>query len=1279
MRSSENVDTDWREGDLLAGRYRLEALLGRGAYGVVYKAFDARTRVQVALKRLHVRNPEALLAFKQEFRALARVTHYNLVSLFELHAEGSDWFFSMEYVDGLTLIEHLHAGASPASLSEDLGFAQAGSDERTASLYRSPGVQETPSSLPLDVTQTLRRAEVPREGAEAALAPPAPGAPRVPSPLRDQAELRGVMAQLAEALDWLHASGKLHRDVKPRNIRVSGAGRVVLLDFGLVHEFGTSFAPFDGEHTIVGSPGYLAPEVALARPATPASDWYSFGVVLYQALTGKLPFSGQMKDVLREKVSRAPPGPGDIAEGVPPDLDSLCRALLSRAPEDRPSSRAIRDALGLGAPRERASASPRQRPFVGRRAELEALQGALTASAGGETTVVLLSGLSGMGKSALAERFLGSLGGGSWVLAGRCYERESVPYKALDGVVDALTRRLALLEPPELSPLIPQGAAALARLFPALRQLMAPGLVDASVPTDERQGLRAAARAMRQLLASVGQQRQVVIAIDDMQWGDEDSLSLLGELLRGPDAPPLLLLAMYRSDEAETSPFLRKLLGPEGPVSSAQRVVRVPVEPLGDADARGLADALGMSGHADAVAREAHGCPLFINELAHHALADDGAREGRLAMDDAIRARAAQLPEAARRYLEVVAIAGHPLPDTVLRTAAGLQEMDPRDRQRLEQESLVRARSGAGGEKVEPWHDRIRESMVAGLDPDRRREYHLRLAEAIESAGLQDAALLADHFLQGGAPQRAQPHAVGAGDHAARALAFDRAARYYRTALELADAPELRVKLAHALRNAGRGAEAAQAYLAAAERAGPHEALSLRIQATEQFLFTGEYAIGEAIIREVLAGVGLAAKTGNSMVSLGAFAVGAMRLRWRGLDFQERAESSVSPDVLRKLDLLRSASLGLSMANTLEAQALQKRHLLLALETGEPRRLLLALSIELAFSGLEGGRDEGRSDALRRHTQAVAERVEDPHGHAFALMANGAVHWLRGRWPQAYECASVSYRRLREECTGVTWELDTAQFLALHMAVNMGHWRELRAQFPSLLADAVERGDLYLETQLRTRLSWLTRLMEDDPARAREDVGMALRRWTAQGFHIVHLWELQGQVHVHLYEERGAEALEVLRERLWPLRKSMLLLGQYYRALFHDTRGRAWLVTARGLTERSPAWNKALAMATRDGERLLREDMPYTDAHGHAVLGGVAALRGETQRARALWSQAAREFDETSMLLHAAAVRLRLGLLVGGEEGQALVAQATATMKAEEIVQPERMARMLCP
>ncbi|MBZ0238245.1 MAG: serine/threonine protein kinase, partial [Deltaproteobacteria bacterium] len=153
----------------------------------------------------------------------------------------------------------------------------------------------------------------------------------------DRDRLRDVLRQLAGGLGALHQAGKVHRDIKPSNVLVTHDGRVVLVDFGLVTE---SRAPEASDPSIVGTAAYMAPEQAASRPVGPAADWYAVGCILYEALTGRLPFEGTTIEVLMHKLEREPTPPSQLVS-VPGDLDALCGELLRADPDRRPRAEEV--------------------------------------------------------------------------------------------------------------------------------------------------------------------------------------------------------------------------------------------------------------------------------------------------------------------------------------------------------------------------------------------------------------------------------------------------------------------------------------------------------------------------------------------------------------------------------------------------------------------------------------------------------------------------------------------------------------------------------------------------------------------------------------------------------------------------------------------------------------------------------------------------------------------------------------------------------------------------
>src|SRR5262245_49376462 len=802
----------------LPSRYELRECVGQGATGLVYRAEDRERGCEVAVKAVGAFSREDVYRLKREFRSIAELSHPNLVRLHDLVASDEHCFFTMEFVDGVSFVDWARM---------------------------PPGERRTPPGQ----------------------APSAAGLRR----------LRDALRQLSLALGALHAAGHLHRDIKPSNCLVESDGRVVLLDLGLVSNLKSRRALVSQIGSLVGTLAYMAPEQAAGEALTPAADWYSVGVMLYEALTGRLPFEGEDVEVLVFKRSHEPPPPSERAAGVPEDLDALTMALLRPTPAERPSQWAVLErvsAVQLDTKRAVETAPAEEPFFVGRARELAALHEIFERRDGRGVRTVHVDGPSGIGKSALSRRFLADLEArdAALTLAARCHHRESVPYKAVDGIVDELSQFLLHQPPATIEALMPRRGGALARLFPVLTRVPAIASADTEgvAAGDPHELRRRGFAELRELLGRIASRQPVVLWIDDFQWGDLDSVDLLRAMQGGPDPPDLLLLLSYRSEDREASPALRSILEPLDDAVPAA-VCELHLGPLEASEISALALALLGDAAAErrreveAIAVESGGSPFLASELTRGLIArtvTPSQDRAAISLGDVIGARIAGLPPRAQRLLELVAVAGRPLPEGVA-VAAAEPEGDTRAALgHLLANSLLRTRPLRQEPAFEIYHDRIRETVVERLPPERQRELHRRLAETFECLPDPDPDALVDHFLPAEEFRRAGHYAYAAAERAARGLAFDRAAALYGRALDLpmpvAPRWQLHAKVAEAQFNAGRSRESAHHFEQAAdelarERPGDPEILRLQRSAAEQYLRSGHFEEGLRVTREVLA------------------------------------------------------------------------------------------------------------------------------------------------------------------------------------------------------------------------------------------------------------------------------------------------------------------------------------------------------------------------------------------------------------------------------------------
>ena len=1123
--------------------YDIQAVLGSGGMGTVYRAHDRERRRPVALKVMNRASAATILRFKREFRTLLGVAHPNLVTLYELIFDGKIWFLTMELLEGVNFLQYVRG--------EDRFTAKSGDPIAATARKRDSLRTEVSDQSRADESTIVSRCDRPAPtGAVSAgtleesptlvspiqtdvhIQPSAPiserlqddGSAHVPTTTTHHAQpaqwdrLREATRQLATGIAWLHAAGKLHRDIKPTNVIVTREGRLVLLDFGLVADQG-----FDGRHHsteehILGTAAYMAPEQALGSPVSSAADWYSVGVMLFEALTGRLPFLGNNLSVLVDKQTLDPPAPSELASDVPEDLSALCADLLGRRPEDRPSAADVLRRLGSARSDQKPFSKPDAHVFhrssvssgerlslVGRRRHQQVLEEAMAEMIGGRTAVLYLHGPSGAGKSALLNSFLEERieRADAVVLAGRCYERESVLYKALDSLIDSLGRHLKSLPDAEIAAILPRDMVSLARVFPVLGQVESRTTAPrrAFETPDPQELRRRAFSALRELLARLSDRNPLILAIDDLQWGDVDSAALIAELLRPPDAPVLLFVGAYRTEDRTTSEFLKAIFDLQAPHSSGRNdaetgiesmrasnlnIRELAVEPLDPGETRALANTLlgeavlapGRAALVDSIAHESAGNPFFVAELVRFAQSNDLAARtnwsspapspfltdspassdsSAIALDDVLWARIQRLPEESRRVLELIAVSGQPLGLEFIAGSVDLVQDERVSLALLISSRLVRSTGGHGRNEIETYHDRIRESVVARLAPDVKRDHHQRLALALEASGTADPEVLGIHFLDGGQPERAADHFVRAADQAAEALAFDRAASLYRRARDLQPAStpaptiyQLNSRMGDALANAGRGAEAAAAYLAAVRDAPITAAIELQRKAAMQFLISGHIDDGLKALRKVLEAIGMSLPVTPRRALFSLLAQRA-RLRIRGLGYQERDPSQIASADLTRIDLCWSAAAGLSVVDTIRGADFQARGLLLSLASGEPSRIARSLAMEAAHAASTGGSNRKTTAQLLDRASGLASRVEDPYASGMVALARGVCAYLEGQWTLAQLECDRAETIFRDGCTGVAWELDTAHAFALWGLSHQGAVAELSRRWPILL------------------------------------------------------------------------------------------------------------------------------------------------------------------------------------------------------------------------------------
>lgn len=1227
-------------------RYEVLRSLGEGGMGCVYEVFDRERGTRVALKTVQRLDADALYLFKSEFRATADVVHPGLVALYDLVADGPCPFFTMELVAGQSF----------------LNWVQRNSAFHHADTLK---VDALPDSEDLLVPEVSSR-----------------------DPHCNLARLRSAARQLVESLLALHSAGKLHRDVKPSNVLVTEEGRVVMLDFGVTLDLGRDQkAP---STDVLGTPAYMSPEQAAGMALTPASDWYSVGVMLYEALTGRLPLAGSALKLMFDKQMIDPPPPSSMAD-VPEDIDGLCRDLLQRNPEQRPSGTEILRRLtgqGEAASSPAISTHATEMPFVGRDAQMQQLRDAFgKVDAEGKALVLHLRGSSGMGKSALLARFAERLAeeDNTVVIAGRCYEREIVPFNAFDSLVDALTCFLLRLPNKDVEGLLPRGILALACVFPVLLRVQAIAefprkAIDTPNPQELR---RQAFSAFRELVGRMAIRWKVVLMLDDLQWGDSDSAVLLSELVRMPDAPPVLVILSCRTEEADASLMLAALRG----VLRAEEQVHVEATPLAVADAEDLAKLLLADADAPEsdrvrrIARESMGSPYFVDELVRFAKVGSGLDDASLRLEDALHCRISRLPDDSSALLRVVAVAGGIISEQVATRAANVQgEAARMAAAELRAGHLLRSTRSASA--LNTFHDRVRETVLAHLDAVTLRALHARLAEAFIASKATDPDVLTFHFGASGNRNREVEWALVAAKRAEDALAFDRVVALYKRALAIGIPNPQRLALLEALgdalTNAGRLGEAAELRLGLAHEVNSVRALQLKTLAAEQLLSSGRLEKGATVLEEVLRAVRIYVPK-SPWAILVALVFVRLVLTLRGLNFRA-FKDELHPAVAIGIDALIAASSGVSTTNQVLARYFSTRALLRALTSGNSERVVRALGLEAVYSANSGGfKARERTLAVLKRLGAVANVVGAPVARATLTLATGYFHlFVDHDFATAKGLFLKSERAFLEQCPGQAWMRTWSRLMASFSMATMGEPAELALHVSAWLRKAEETEDGFELNSLRSRsVPWLC-LANDEIDRSQEALATVSGLLPKHQVLVMTFYHLMSSAERDLYRGQSQAALEAVTMEWGRLRKSLLFRAvAIIRIQALDLRGRASLGFATQVSgkDRESRIGLAEAMAAR----VAREGTALSQGLAALLRAGSEAARFSPEKACHWAQEAERAFRKASMKLHVEASRWLRGTCRGGDEGAALVESARDAMVAIGIRQPDRFAAMLTP
>ena len=629
-----------------------------------------------------------------------------------------------------------------------------------------------------------------------------------PGPERDKmAALLGI--QIASALDHIHSRNLVHLDLKPANILVTPDERVKLIDFGIARDLEAD-KPRHPSGGAIGTYAFCSPEQVTGAPCDHRSDLYSFGVVLYLLITGKLPFVAEETIAYILKHVNEPPVPLETYyPQVPPLLRDIVLKLLAKSPLERPQSgREVERVLkafveeawrkeGRAAPKVVPAETPREvrlfePAFVGRENGRRRLAGSISLLQAGVGGIDLIIGETGVGKGQLMNDALsGARARGIPVFLARCYRGGAAPFyglvELLDAIVAYLLRREVNLLQVELGTHLP----VLARAFPPVAKLLpahAAEVQDAS-PRVERERLREALLAFLDAVLP----GPTVLALREVQWADPASLELIEAVaLRRPGdgARPCLFVGTVSTGERRSADVFQRWKGSE-------LLELLELAPLTPRETGMMIDSM-LGGHIDLgrigtmLYRETGGLPLRILEavrmmvdrgdLSPHSVTGDEISGWTLVvpdetdtLDEIARAtrdpfleRVALLPETPRRLLAQMAVWGCPCSYPWLRVVTPVSEDELLDiLDLLLARRILVELPGVRHSLFAFYHPWMVDVLRDSLDPDERKRLHRSSAEAWltvhgETDGHEE--MIARHLLEGEAFEAAAPRLLRAAE-----------------------------------------------------------------------------------------------------------------------------------------------------------------------------------------------------------------------------------------------------------------------------------------------------------------------------------------------------------------------------------------------------------------------------------------------------------------------------------------------------------------------------------
>ncbi len=1113
-------------------------------------------------------------------------------------------------------------------------------------------------------------------------------------PLRDAIT---VGLSITRALQAAHELGIIHRDVKPSNIIVAGSpiAGATLIDFGLAR---TEELDATVRDVPAGTALYMAPEQAglLDGGVDERSDLYGAGAVLFECITGRPPFTGKtLGEVLRQHLTAKPPELRELGIDVPRAIDELVQRLLAKDPRDRYQSSAgvVADLEEIAAALDRGDVEPpvvvgvrdRRRTlaepaFVGRDFELSALQAEFERARHGNGTVVLVESESGGGKTRLLQEFAQRVTlQGARVFRGQgTNEAAQRPFEVLRGVALSLIERS--YSEPDLGPYLKKRLGderhAVCSALPELRELLDS---DVGQLGPEEFGEGRTIEALDALITALGSpEHPAVIVLDDCQWADDFTLKLLSRWSASRTGRRYVFIAMaFRTEE----------VGPGHILRSFDHPIALSLDPLRAADVRLLVESMAGVIPEDAVAvvvALAEGSP-FMAAAVLRGLIESGAMvegaDGWRTIPEALAEASASrragamlarrlelLSERTVALLEAGAVLGKEFDASLaaeLVDMPGAELIPALDEARRRHLIWVRDASCAFV------HDKIRESVLDGVDAERRKKLHGHAAALIQAMDVDRVFEIAYHLDAAGECERSLPFAIQAAERARARHALAIAQNNYeiaeRAARSVGDATKLRVAegLGDVLMLRGFYEAAAKRFEEAYALA-PDALSGARVggKIGELAFKRGEVRTGSEALEDALRVLGhRAPKTFlGALVRLPLeIVVQVAHTLLPRLFCDRRPTSRGDADLLAAMHFDRLAYAYWFYRGPLPALWAHLRGLNLAERYGRTRVLAKSWSTHTAAISLIVALMPKRAITYAKRAAELARETNDPWLEAQSQHFLGLAFYTTGRFPETIERMTRAIRGF--ESTGDRWEANIAGYHLASSLCYLGRRTEALEEGRRVHRAGVEIGDAQargfgLSAWSRASEGVVPEdLVRTEFERETDDTLTAAMVILTEGIRLV-------------AAGRAGDAACVLRDGIKRVLRSQMM-QVYVVSLF------VWRTTAlRMQVEDAPIYDvaatKRLRREWKRSARLSRIlAVIYPNDRAHALREGAlyAAADGNERRAQKLFVQslaAAERFDQRYEFAQTMIARGRVGEALGWDGAAADLAAGHEELRAGE-------------